>query len=140
MTNDDEELRDDEKLGAEFAGLRAVDARRTPSFAALRKPRVVRPLRPALFAVIPLVASAAALLFVCNGPEASEPPQTSAPSAVDVPLGGGFAVARPATSPLPLDFLLQTRVASTDLGSVRAGSFDSDFLLRAPTDLRGPTP
>ena len=132
MTNDDEELRDDEKLGAEFAGLRAVDARRTPSFAALRKPRVVRPLRPALFAVIPL--------FVCNGPEASEPPQTSAPSAVDVPLGGGFAVARPATSPLPLDFLLQTRVASTDLGSVRAGSFDSDFLLRAPTDLRGPTP
>lgn len=117
MTNDEDDLRVD------FARLRRVDARRTPSFDVLRKAPKVRPLRPVVLAVLPLVAAAAALLLVCSRPTENEPPQSSAAPA-DVTL----AVAHEA--PLPLDFLLQTHGASAGL----RGSFDSDFLLRAPKD------
>lgn len=118
-------MTDDEKLKEEFARLRSVDARRTPSLKALTRPPKARPLRPAVLAVLPLVAAAAALLFVCNGPTRSEPPMQATVAASTPPA--------PEDEPLPLDFLLQTHVASTDLGG-------SDFLLRAPKDLRGLTP
>ncbi len=124
MTNDDEKLRED------FARLRRVDARRTPSFDALRKPPVVRPLRPVVLAVVPLVAAAAALLFVCNGPTQSEPPRASKGPATDVLPSSGVTDSEVDQEPLPLDFLLQTHASYTD----------SDFLLRAPKDLRGLTP
>ncbi len=135
MTNDDEKLRDD------FARLRRVEARRTPSFEALRKPPVVRPLRPVVLAVVPLVAAAAALLFVCNGATQSEPSQTSSGSAVDLlPSAGGATLGEATDEPLPLDFLLQTHASYTNPPTARASAFDSDFLLRAPKNLRALTP
>ncbi len=132
MTDDDKRLRED------FARLRRVDARRTPSFDALRKPPVVRPLRPVVLAVVPLVAAAAALLFVCNGGTPNEPSLASSGSAIEVVPSAGATTIGEAEEPLPLDFLLQTHVTYTELARARA--FDSDFLLRAPKDLRGLTP
>jgi hypothetical protein len=138
-------MSDDDNLREEFTRLRRVDARRTPSIEALSGPPKVRPLRPSLWVVVPLVAAAAALLFVCNDPTQSEPSQASviptAPPVDLLPTGSaGPVVPGGAKEPLPLDFLLQTRAASTDLGGSISGAFDSDFLLRAPKDLRGLTP
>lgn len=128
MTNDDDELRD------EFARLRKLDARRTPTIESMSLAPKPRPLRPLVLAVAPLVAAAAGLLFVCNGPTQSEPSQASSqastPPADLVPAASGGAVARADEEPLPLDFLLQTH----------AHYNDSDFLLRVPAvrdNLRG---
>jgi hypothetical protein len=133
---------DDEKLKDEFTRLRKLDARRAPSFESLRTRSIVRPLRPAVLAAVPLLAAAAALVLVWRG--AQPVPQAASPTfGVSASAPPSVALAAQGEEPLPLDFLLQTHVVSTDLqGSVASarGSFDSDFLLRAPTNLRGHTP
>ncbi len=133
MTTEDEKLRD------EYARLRRIDARRAPSFDAMREaartPKV-RPLRPAIVALIPLVAAAALLFLVFKGPLQDAAP-AAAPKSQTVALAQDGAEVLPVEGarpePLPLDFLLQTHAAYTDLEG-------SDFLLRVPTNPRGRTP
>lgn len=101
---------DDARLRDAFLRLKAHDARRRPTFAALRRPPSVRPFPRAVVAVVPLVA-AAVLFVVCGSP--SSPPQVASPSSAasssPSPLGSVADVASlPEEMPrtLPLDFLL----------------------------------
>lgn len=102
---------DEARLRDAFLRLKAHDARRRPSFEALRRPPAVRPFPRAVVALVPLVA-AALLLLVWGGPASS--PMASSPSSAasssPSPLGLVAAVAPPSDDvarALPLEFLLE---------------------------------
>ena len=131
--------REDERLREEFARLRRSDARRAPSFEALRRPPRARPIRPAIRALVPLMlvaAAAAMLLFLQKDIAPTGTPMATAPPADVV---DQMALADTTQGPLPLDFLLRTDVVSTQFRSSVTGA-DSDFLLRSHAPLPGTSP
>ena len=72
---------DDDKLREEFARLRRVDARRTPSLEMLSRAPKVRPLRPAFLAVIPLLITPVRTLATMPEP-ATDGPGEPAPTEI----------------------------------------------------------
>ena len=112
-------MNDDERLKQTFEKLRQDDARRAPSFDAVRGKRARR--RSPWAVVVPIgsmLAVAAVVVVWCNAPTSD--PQAAAPVAViALPLGGEVA---PALDEAPLDFLLEVP------GLRGAPSFDTSLL------------
>ncbi len=112
-------MNDDERLKQTFDQLRRGDARRAPSFEAVRGKHARR--RSPWAAVVPigsLLAAAAVIVVWCNAPSSS--PRDAAPVAVLAPpLGGEVA---PALDEAPLDFLLEVP------GLRGAPNFDTSLL------------
>ncbi len=122
---------DDERIRRAFASLRAADARRVPSFEALRRPPARRPVRPLLVAspIVALMAAAAVFVAVCAPPTHDRPTSTAV---VVASARRATALSAPETSmpePLPLDFLLDDTFSFSGSGRAflaRVPDFDSD--------------
>lgn len=92
----------DEELRRRFRELKALDAKRAPSFDKLtaKRPRRI----PKLVVLTPVLAAAAGIIVWCGG---SMNAKQAAPIALDVPPPAAtIRVGAPAA--LPLDFLLET--------------------------------
>lgn len=122
---------DDDRIRRAFSTLRAVDARKAPSFAASRVRPSPRPLRPLRVAspIVAIVAAAAVFVAVCAAPSHDAPQSTAANAR---PSASGMVASAPmpaAPEPLPLDFLLEDTFSFSPGGPAflaRVPDFDAD--------------
>ncbi len=99
---------DEARLREGFAKLRASDARKTPSFAAIRRAPGRSARAPVVWLVVaPLVAAAAILVAVCGIPSSPSPVASSAPAPAPPDPADLARVSRTTLAPAPLDFLLE---------------------------------
>ena len=128
--------REDERLRAAFAHLKANDRRRIPSFEASRQAPKALPIRTLWLVTGPLFAAAAVLVAVCgvSSSNDSERPRSASAPPIPVAVPSGMPASEPlavrGADSLPLDFLLDDTffsAKSTRAFLDHAPDFDSDF-------------